>query len=126
MIFTGYYANCNKYKAARKGIKLIQVSRYAPEYIKLDGSALLLAPSAKLLKDFKEGLVSEEEYTKIYTEQLNNFTPKALKDIESKLDECVLLCYECYVSESGHDFCHRHILADFLRSKNIKIKEMEV
>lgn len=117
MIYTGYYAKVTKYKSINKTLKLISISRTSPYGIKLNGSVPILAPSSDLLSDYKSGLVSQLEYKERYLNQLKRID---LKSIENKLQNCILLCYEC-----SSDFCHRHILAEYLRNNQIKIKEFE-
>jgi len=80
----------------------------------------LLGPPMQLVKDLKSGKINEQEYTKLYLECIKkrNFVPtKVLKDLGN---DAILLCYE------GKDkFCHRHIVAKWLREGGIQIEELD-
>ncbi len=96
MLKTSYFANYRKFG----DLKPISISRFPPRGFKGE-QRLDLAPSESLLRRYKEGLVSEEEYKKEYILGL-----PAEINIE---DDSVLLCYE----KKG-DFCHRRILGEIL------------
>ena len=56
---------------------------------------------------------------------LNNLNPQ---EVYNKLgDNAVLLCYEKYADiEQGKTFCHRHIVAKWLKEKlGVEVKELE-
>lgn len=83
-----------------------------------------LLPSESLLYGFKQGGISDEQYKKLYVRQLNNSyrTKRLHKVLEDLPDGALLLCFE-----KSSSFCHRHILADYLRTEfDIDIKELEV
>jgi len=111
MIYTSYYANPDlpKYK------NLISISRIKPHWFDC-GNALELAPSSDLLFKYKNGEVSEGEYEKIYLKQLNQLDSE---EIYERYNESVLLCYE-----KRGDFCHRNILAKWLKENNKKVEEL--
>ena len=80
-----------------------------------------LAPQEDLLWKFKNKQIDEFVFEVKYRKQLESLDKKIWVDALTKLDEIynnVVLC--CY--EKKDDFCHRHILADWL---NINIKEIE-
>ncbi len=76
-----------------------------------------LAPSWDLVGNYKTGKISEDRYREIYTEEvLDYLTPERV--ISELPEECTLLCWEV----SG-EFCHRHIVADWLRAGGYFIQE---
>lgn len=100
-IKTSYFANYRNFG----NLKPISISRFPPKGFKGE-QRLDLAPGESLLKRYKEGLVSEEEYEIEYIQGLP-------QDIQLE-DNCVLLCYE----KKG-DFCHRSILAKILNIEEL-------
>ena len=114
MIQTSYFANHRNFP---KNKRLISISRFTPKWFKEDYNALELAPSSKLLKDYKDGLVDEAGYDKRYKEEtLSKLDPK---EIAKKYKDSIFLCYE-----SDDDFCHRQIVADWLRDNGENIEEV--
>ena len=114
MILTSYFANWRKFPGNRKKIS---ISRITPKWFKSDIEAKELAPSSKLLKEYKEGIVSEEEYERRYFEEtLSKLDPVS---IYNKYKDGIFLCYE-----SSEDFCHRQLVSKWLKEKKLKIKEL--
>lgn len=116
-IYTSYFGNSRRLHLA--GIKVIGISLYPPKWF-YGNSLKQVAPTKGILfaKD-----QTEEEYTKRYREEV-----LAHQDMEQFLDAVktvsggkdVALC--CY--EKPEDFCHRHILADWIKEKTgIDIEE---
>jgi len=65
-----------------------------------------LIPPKQLVLDYKSGKISIPEYTRIYKEQLNELDPfKVYEDLKFS----ILLCWE-----KPGNFCHRHIVADWI------------
>ena len=114
MIFTSYFANVKNIKNKQ----LISISRFSPKWLPNILEAKELAPSAKLLEDYKNELVSDEMYTKRYYEETLSKLNK--EEIYKKYKNSVFLCYE-----SSDDFCHRQIVAEWLRTENFKIEEIQ-
>lgn len=109
-IYTSYFA-----KQANNP-KALSICRWVPKWYS-GRQCMLLAPSESLLKRYKAGEVSEEEYTNEYTEYLNQL---GINKVLSVLhDGDVLLCYE-----KSSDFCHRHILAEWLNNHGVSAMEM--
>lgn len=77
----------------------------------------LVAPSWELVNGIKSGTITREEYTKTYLAKLNRLGID--KVISTLQDGDVLLCWEA----SG-DFCHRHILAEWLRQYGHTVTEI--
>ena len=118
MFYTSYYAKYRKYK----GFYRIAISRTSPcntkEPISYDEKIIQLAPSKDILADYKYNGLSKEQYTERYIDQLDNLRScgtlddivKYLRLLTSDItSDIVFLCYE-----KSDDFCHRHILADYL------------
>ena len=122
---TSYFANFKKLD--KEDYVGVSIALYTPDNIMV--RILDFAPSKNLLMRYKQGLVNEEQYTKEYTEQLDELFDDGsmvnhisfLKRLEkSEQKEVVLLCYE-----GKGKFCHRHILADFLKEKfDLDIREI--
>lgn len=77
-----------------------------------------LMPSAELIRDYKDGLINEEQYTIRYKQEvLSKLDPKLVGLL---LEGRILLCYE----KTG-SFCHRHIVAEWLREAGFEVKELK-
>ena len=76
-----------------------------------DSLGKYFAPKWNIVIDLKNNKISEEEYTVLYHQQmLNSYENHQYKwkELLNK-DEVVLICF-CKAS----DFCHRHLLAQYL------------
>ena len=102
MIYTSYFGNWRNFP---DGKDLVSIANYSPRgFSGREYSDLF--PDQYLVSDFKNGIISEEDFAKAYIEQLEEIgKDKILND----LDGCILLCYE-----KSSDFCHRHILRKWL------------
>lgn len=110
MIYTGYYGKIKRYKEL--GIETIAISGKVPDFY--DGLTYPdFAPRYNVFQKWKNGEIDNFQYTEKYRAYLNTLDNNEIKkdfdpyNVEGK--DCVLLCYE----KSG-EFCHRHILADWL------------
>lgn len=122
---TSYFANFRKLD--KEDYVGVSIALYTPDNIMV--RILDFAPSKNLLMRYKQGLVNEEQYTKEYTEQLDELFDDGsmvnhisfLKRLEkSEQKEVVLLCYE-----GKGKFCHRHILSKYINDKfNLDIREI--
>ena len=114
MILTSYFANWRNFPGNRKKIS---ISRITPKWFKADIEAKELAPSSKLLKEYKEGNVSDEEYEERYfNETLSKLDPLS---IYKKYKDGIFLCYE-----SSEDFCHRQLVSKWLKENNLEAQEL--
>lgn len=108
MIYTGYYGGLTSIAG---DITKVQVSNSAP--VPVDIKFEKAIPDwAFIVKPYKDGLITKEEYEQRYTLQLDKFREKILgviKYFSSADKDYILLCYE-----KPGDFCHRHILADYI------------
>jgi len=110
MIFTGYYAKLNQYKTL--GLEPIAISGKRPNFY--EGLYYPdFAPRYWMYQRWKDKDITNEGYTIEYKNYLNTLDKEEIrKDFESYNGEgnhCILLCYE-----KPHDFCHRHVLAEWL------------
>ena len=117
MIYTSYFSS-KKYNKE----KAISISRWNKFW---DGPVYpLLAPSETLLfwwKDLPEHARQLEECKKQYTDAYYKETLAQLNPhwVAQALEGKVLLCYE-----KSEDFCHRHLVAEWLRSYGYEVKEL--
>ena len=101
MTYTSYYANYRKFK----GMFRVSISRTAPSN-SCDIQLIKLAPTVELLQKYK-------------CNSITKFV-KALSTLQELQGDVVLLCYE----KKG-DFCHRHLLAEYLNNNhNTNIREL--
>ena len=122
---TSYFANFrkldkNKYIA-------VSIDRITP--VGFDIKVEEFAPEKSTLFNYKNSKINEEQYTKEYTEQLDELfddgimvnTLSRLNNLEKRYNkEVVLLCYE-----GKEKFCHRHILSKYINDKfNLDIREI--
>lgn len=116
-IYTSYFGNIKKLQQA--GIKVIGISLYPPRWF--NGISLKqVAPTKSIL--FANGQ-TQEEYTRRYRSEVlsQQDMQQFLKTVEqaSGGQDVALCCYE-----KPEDFCHRHILADWIKEKlGIEISE---
>ena len=109
MIYTGYYTNIKKYEEA--GLVPIAISGKVPDFY--DGLTYPdFAPRYEMFQKWKNGEITNEGYVREYRAYLDTLDKEEIRQDFNSPHECnnmILLCYE----KSG-DFCHRHVLADWL------------
>lgn len=113
MIYTSYYGNIRNLSA---NTLTARISRGAP----VDCSVCIpwLYPSASLLRRFKAGECSEEDYVEEYLQQLDD-VPQSdwvwlLELCRKNGKNLALICFE-----TPNTFCHRHIIAAVLNRMGI-------
>lgn len=117
MIYTSYFSNWRKFP---EGFKKICIARYPPANCKVDETLIIFAPTEGLLKDYKKGDETKEGYEVRYRKQLGKSSDEELRNILENYDNCIFLCYE-----KPEDFCHRHILRDYLKKRfDIQLEEL--
>lgn len=82
-----------------------------------------LAPKLWFFQLYRQGKITEEEYTEAYNiEVLGELNPHSVyKALFSAYnEEPTLLCYE-----KPGDFCHRHIVAKWLREAGYNVEELK-
>lgn len=113
-LYTSYYAKSGKHALAAS-ISLSSPSFFRTRWIPE------LAPSPLILKGYKAGVLTNEDYEELYLDLLINDRKLDAQRIVDQLPEgTILLCYE----KSG-DFCHRHIAARWLmENADVTISEI--
>lgn len=102
-VYTSYYARACKIVPDRR---LVAISLGIPD--NFNGEIYReLNPTVKLLSDYKSGLITKEEYTDIYLNQvLSKLNPL---EVYNRLKGKVALCY-C----GKGSFCHRIVMLNWL------------
>lgn len=112
-IYTSYFGNMAALK--RCGIHPISIARWSPR--NWDGDRLIwLAPTPYMVKE-----ASREEYIRLYQDICHRVNIEGLIRTLSTMgkgSDVALLCYE-----RPGDFCHRHMLAEYMTEHGITVKE---
>lgn len=125
-MFTGYFAQLNKYKEA--GLTPISICGKAPDwYTGLQYKKL--APKWDFFNEWKSGSHKGDNdyYIENFNEKILNVqNPQTvLAELESlgniSSDKIILLCYE-----KPCDFCHRHLVAKWFSDSNINCLEFRI
>ena len=110
-IYTSYFANWRNFP---EGSLKIGITRFPPAYWKDEINIDKLAPADWLLRQYQNKQIDEYMFAIEYKNQLNDrgLTPYAVRTILEAVakDRDIVLC--CY--EKPDEFCHRHILAEWL------------
>ena len=110
MIYTGYYAKLKQYK--QNGLYPIAISGKVPDFY-TEAYWSDFAPRYEMFLEWKAGRSDNSQYTVQYKEWLNSLDKQEIRDVIKELEDegktIIFLCYE----KSG-EFCHRHVLADWL------------
>ena len=115
-IATSYIANSKMYK----GRKRICLMRWKLKYFK--GIYYYpLAPSLKLLSDYKHNNITFETFHDEMVKQLEKLDSKKILTRLEKFGDNIVLLGTC----KDYEHCHRKIVADWLSKElNIEIKEL--
>ena len=125
MIYTSYFANL------KNVINPIAICGGSPDWY-TGKQYKKLAPRWSFFKDYKDGKISDVGYTIFYNELvLSKLDPQIVLNeliaLNDNNDTFTMICYE-----KPTDFCHRHIVADWLSSnlgiticETSKIKEID-
>ena len=118
MIYTSYFARCKKLP---KGLVPISIARQAPPgYTGLEYKTL--APAWDIFSEYQQ-TKDERTYIQQYSYQLFLLSAdqvvKELKEL-AQSDQIILLCYE-----KPDDFCHRHLVAQWLTEHGYDTQEIE-
>ena len=114
MIYTGYYARLKDYEKA--GLTPVSIAGKAPEFYK-GLQFKKFAPTWEIFSRWKSGEIDNFQYTDEFNSKvLDKLDKEEVKDFLNSFEtDIVLLCYE----KSG-DFCHRHIVADWIEANFYK------
>jgi len=125
-IYTSYFSKIHTIVREKRNPCLINIAKFVPPPMlkHLHGSINEFKPTVNLLNKYKMGKVTEEEYKEIYLKDVEknlidtNIIELLSRD-EKVYSSVVLLCYE-----KSENFCHRHILRDYLNNLcNLGIEE---
>ena len=120
-MYTGYFAKEKKYREL--GLVPVSISLYTPQWFN-GAKYTKLSPNTSILFSYEEGKLDQDGYARRFiNEVLNQLDYKAvIADLEvltnTNQENIVLLCYE-----KASDFCHRHIVAEWLSYNNVECKE---
>lgn len=117
MIYTSYFSS-KKYNK-EDGISIARYNKFwdGESYPLLYPSANLLAWWKDLTKKQQHNVWLRDQYEQAYfAETLNKLDPHT---VAAELESKVLLCYE-----KSTDFCHRHLVAAWLRHYGYEVKEL--
>lgn len=114
MIYTGYFAKETMYREA--GLVPVSIARYPAKGYR-GYKCPVLAPTGQMLH------MHEARYVPMYNETiLGKLDPVRLEEELRKLGEnVVLLCFE-----RPSDFCHRQLVAKWLRHNGIDCEEYQI
>lgn len=116
-VYTSYFANSRALNKA--GVMQVSIARYSPKWF-YGPRYTDVAPTGYMLSS----MCNHEEYLRRYDEILNKLNPQnVIEAIESiSYGKDVALC--CY--EKPGEFCHRHLLSEWLRKNGYDVKEWEL
>ena len=118
MLYTSYFA---KLKTLPKEIVPIAICGKAPDWYR-GLQYKKLAPKWGFFSEWKKNR-DNHFYVRCFNEQVLSQLDAIkvvyeIKDLAGWVDDIALLCYE-----KPEDFCHRHLVANWLRENGVKIKE---
>lgn len=113
MIYTSYWGNLKNLVRRFGKEKIINISRWNNFW--KGKKCSMLYPAEQLLKDYKSGKVSKEEYRSIYLEYLWKLN---VDNCYKVFNECVFVCYE------REGFCHRHLIKEWLNYFGYECEEV--
>lgn len=113
MIYTGYFAKLKYYQS--NNLSPVRISNGGRNIVEHKVNSFI--PEWEIVNAHKKGLIDNETYRRLYLLQLSSFIedPKLNLMMESILSSLyqtntILLCYE-----RPEKFCHRHILAEWIK-----------
>lgn len=122
-IYTSYFAKVKQLQESGFN-NLVCVAGYAPKFFYDIPNARFypdLAPRKDWFWEWKNNRLSNDWYVEKYSETvLSKLNPENV--VEDLGDNAVMICYE-----KPGDFCHRHIIADWLhKNTGIEVKEVSL
>ena len=122
-IYTSYFAKAYQYPNDK--YTCIAISIGIPKAININKSYKKLAPLWDIIQEYKNNGGDIERYkSRYYNEVLNKLDVcevyKELKELSDGKD-IVLLCYE---GIKNNDFCHRHLVSQWLRENGYKEEDV--
>lgn len=121
MYYTSYFGKMKNIKGYQYGPFAV-ITANKPKF--LDSSVLdwsFLGPEYLNVVAYKNKEITEEEYSKRYLSYLEESWPRFENFLQfNYCKNIVLLCYE-----KPDKFCHRHLLAQFLRDHGFECEEIK-
>ena len=117
MIYTGRFDKVEQYR--HDGLIPVSIAGYAPpDYQGIQFKTL--APKYYWWKEWHDKKLDNDWYKAKYRETvLNTLNPKVIANrLKNFGENVILLCYE-----PPQEFCHRHLVADWLRKSGISVQE---
>lgn len=114
MIKTSYISNIKNIE--KDFDEIIFITRYLPESIKLDNKHIWLknlSPNQRVLKMFKDNLITFEELADTYLKELKLYSLNTIKQIIQNSRNGKKICLCCF--EKDREQCHRKILAEVIK-----------
>lgn len=126
MIFTSFYRKFGNTPEGRQNrdfvhqqkFQLISISVTKPSWCQR--TCKTLAPSWSLFVDYQHREIDDREYLRRFKQQLACISAERIAAAAQKLNNSVLLCWE-----PSEQFCHRHIVAAWLRYNGVECYELE-
>lgn len=113
MIYTSYYAKHGS------NPKAIGISYSVPKWFDKSRHLCMLAPTWDLVGGYKDGSITQQEYTTRYVQLLEGREIDPMGIAHNLPEGTILLCYE-----RPGDFCHRRVLAEWVeQTTGVKIPE---
>ena len=102
----------------------VSIALFASSFSEVKFEYKALAPNWKIHDKFKKKILSEKKFIIAYKEQLDELNPASVAEhlyLLTAGEEPILMCH-C----SKIEFCHRHLIADWLENKlRIHIEEFD-
>ena len=120
-LYTGYFAKTKLYE--KHDYTPVSVAGITPDFFRGEKWSDF-APRKTFFSKWKKGELSNEEYGREYLKYLNTIPKEDIEELRRITVEgrFVMCCYE----KMG-DFCHRHLLAAFLRKAyGFKVRELVI
>lgn len=118
-IYTTYFAKVKQLPAT---IYPIAISRTIPPYFNIDRYAPL-APSVSILNGWRANHNEKVYIERYYDEILSRLTPQRVVQDLAQISHCNDIALVCF--ESSEKFCHRHLVAQWLRESGIDCREID-
>ena len=120
MIYTSYFDNL---KNLPRYIVPISICGQAPDWYK-GMQYKKLAPKYSFFMEWKKNQDNDYYIKHFNDEVLDNLNPHSVMfDLYNRVNEEYDICLICY--ERPDEFCHRHLVADWLNSAGYECKEWE-
>ena len=92
----------------------VSIARFKAKYVQVDRQYKILAPSKDLLLGYKNGQISDAEYTVQFLAQLEKLNANNIIEDLRKLGNGKSVGLICHCSTKN--FCHRHLVAEWIKN----------